>query len=120
MNYGTLSGYNDPWKWYDEFFSLPGISLDDVDGVAIHCYMGSAYSMKDFLDKFKKYGKPIWLTEFCNWANNNISADAQLKYMVEAINLLEADPDVFRTHSVITRFLRATSHLISQTLERCL
>lgn len=96
MNYGTLSGYSDPWKWYDEFFSLPGISLDDVDGIAIHCYMGSAYSMKDFLDKFKKYGKPIWLTEFCNWANNNISADAQLKYMVEALNLLEADPDVFR------------------------
>ena len=96
MNYGTLQGYHDPWKWYDEFFSQPGVSLDDVDGIALHCYMGSAQAMKDFVDKFRKYGKPIWLTEFCNWANNSISADMQLKYMVEAINLLEADDHVFR------------------------
>lgn len=96
MNYGTLDGYHDPWKWYDEFFSQPGVSWDDVDGIALHCYMGSAQAMKGFVDGFKKYGKPIWLTEFCNWANNNISADAQMKYLVEALNLLEADDAVFR------------------------
>lgn len=96
MNYGTLQGYHDPWKWYDEFFSQPGVSWDDVDGIALHCYMGSAQAMKGFVDGFKKYGKPIWLTEFCNWANNNISADAQMKYLVEALNLLEADDAVFR------------------------
>ena len=96
MNYGTLQGYHDPWKWYDEFFSQPGVSWDDVDGIALHCYMGSAQAMKGFVDGFKKYGKPIWLTEFCNWANNNISAEAQMKYLVEALNLLEADDAVFR------------------------
>lgn len=96
MNYGTLAGYSDPWKWYDEFFSLPGISWDDVDGVALHCYMGSATAMMDFVKGFKKYGKPIWVTEFCNWANNNISLDAQMKYMVEAINALEAEEQVAR------------------------
>lgn len=96
MNYGTLAGYHDPWKWYDEFFSLPGVSWDDVDGIALHCYMGSAQAMKGFVDGFKKYNKPIWLTEFCNWANNNISASAQMTYLVEALNLLEADPSVFR------------------------
>lgn len=96
MNYGTLADYNDPWKWLDEFFAQPGVSLEDVSGIAIHCYMGSAASMKNYLDKFKKYGKPIWLTEFCNWANNNISIEAQMEYMVQAVNLLEADPDVFR------------------------
>lgn len=96
MNYGTLAGYNDPWKWLDEFFAQPGVSLDDVSGIAIHCYMGSAVAMKNYLDKFKKYGKPIWLTEFCNWAGNNISVEAQMAYMVQAVNLLEADPDVFR------------------------
>lgn len=96
MNYGTLPDYHDPWKWYDEFFAQPGVSLDDVDGIALHCYMGSAQSMKQFVDAAKKYGKPIWLTEFCNWANNSISLDAQMKYMVEAINLLEADDDVER------------------------
>ena len=91
MNYGTLADYNDPWKWLDEFFAQPGVSLEDVSGIAIHCYMGSAASMKNYLDKFKKYGKPIWLTEFCNWANNNISLEAQMEYMVQAMNLLEAD-----------------------------
>lgn len=96
MNYGTLEGYHDPWKWYDEFFSQPGVSWNDVDGIALHCYMGSAQAMKSFVDGFKKYGKPIWLTEFCNWANNNISAEAQMRYLVEAVNLLEADDAVFR------------------------
>lgn len=96
MNYGTFPGYEDPWKWYDEFFAQDGVSLDDVSGVALHCYMGSAGSMKQYVDKFKKYGKPIWLTEFCNWAGNNISVESQMKYMVEAINKLEADPDVQR------------------------
>ena len=58
--------------------------------------MGSAQAMKQFVDGFKKYGKPIWLTEFCNWAGNNISAEAQMKYMVEAVNLLESDDQVQR------------------------
>lgn len=108
MNYGTLAGYHDPWKWYDEFFSQPGVSWDDVDGIALHCYMGSAQAMKGFVDGFKKYGKPIWLTEFCNWANNNVSLDAQMKYMVEAINLLEADEQVFRYAWFIPRGLGDT------------
>lgn len=96
MNYGTLAGYNDPWKWLDEFFAQPGVSLDDIDGIAVHCYMGSAGAVMNYIDGFKKYGKPIWLTEFCNWVNKNVSADAQMKYMVETINALEAEKDVFR------------------------
>ncbi len=96
MNYGTKEGYSDPWKWLDEFFAQPGVSLDDVDGIAIHCYMGSVSALKDYINGFKKYGKPIWLTEFCNWDNNNVSESAQMKYMCEAINYLEGDPDVIR------------------------
>ena len=96
MNYGTLAGYNDPWKWLDEFFAQPGVSIDDVDGIAIHCYMGSAAAVKNYVEGFKKYGKPIWLTEFCAWDSKNISADNQMKYMVETINYLESDPDIFR------------------------
>ena len=96
MNYGTLDGYHDPWTWYDEFFSIEGVSWDDVDGIALHCYMGSASAVMNFIDGFKKYGKPIWLTEFCNWVNNNVSLDAQMKYMVETINALEEDESVFR------------------------
>ena len=96
MNYGTLEGYGDPYLWIDEFFAQPGVSVDDVDGIAVHCYMGSASALKSYLDGFKKYGKPLWLTEFCAWDRDNISAVSQMEYMAEAINLLEADADVFR------------------------
>lgn len=96
MNYGTLPDYHDPVKWYDEFFAIDGVNLDDVDGIALHCYMGSCSAVKNFLDSFKKYGKPLWLTEFCKWDNKNISAAAQMQYMVETINMLESNDAVFR------------------------
>jgi len=95
MNYGTLSGYSDPWKWLDEFFRQPGVSTDDVEGIAVHCYMSYPSAMQWFIGEFKKYGKPIWLTEFCSW-EGNISEKEQMKYMVEALHILESDDDVFR------------------------
>ncbi len=59
MNYGTLEGYHDPIVWLDEFFAQPGCSLDDVDAIAVHCYMPSSGSVKNYLELFRKYGKPI-------------------------------------------------------------
>lgn len=96
MNYGTLSGYHDPIVWLDEFIQQPGCSLDDIDAIAVHCYMPSAASVKDFIERFRKYGKPIWLTEFCNGNSNNISEDAQLAYMSETLNMLEQNDLVGR------------------------
>ena len=96
MNYGTLANYSDPIKWLDEFFALPGCSLDDIDAIAIHCYMPSAESVKGFIERFRKYGKPIWLTEFCNGNSNNISEEAQLAYMCETLNMLEQNELVGR------------------------
>ena len=96
LNYGTLPDYHDPIKWMDEFLAQPGVSLDQIDGIALHCYMPSAASVKNFIDMFKKYGKPIWLTEFCNGNSDNISEDAQLRYMCETVNMLEAHENVFR------------------------
>lgn len=95
MNYGTLSGYSEPWKWLDEFFAQPGVSIDDVDGIAVHCYMNYPSAMKWFIGEFKRYGKPIWLTEFCAW-ESNVSEVEQMKYMIEAVHILETDDDVFR------------------------
>jgi hypothetical protein len=88
MNYGTLNGYHDPVVWLDEFFTL--VPLDDVDAIALHCYMGSAAALKSFIDRFDKYGKPIWLTEFCAWEQHISSVKAQMNYMSEAVNYLEA------------------------------
>lgn len=96
MNYGTLPGYSDPIKWLDEFFACDGVSLDDVAALALHCYMGSAGAMKGFIDRFDKYNKPIWMTEFCGWETPVNNANDQLKYMSETVLMLEDDARVER------------------------
>jgi len=109
MNYGTLDKYWVPWVWLDEFFGIDrvdedtgktiknkgfrGVSLADIDAIAIHCYMPDAGAMKWFVSMFKKYNKPIWLTEFCSWENTN-SLEWQMAFMSEALTYLELDPDV--------------------------
>jgi hypothetical protein len=95
MNYGTLAGYGDPIVWLDEFFTL--VPLSDVDGIAVHCYMNNVPALESFINRFKKYGKPIWLTEFCAYEQNQgLTPDKQKDFMVEAVTYLENDPDVFR------------------------
>ena len=96
MNYGTLAGYSDPWVWMDEFLQQPGVSLDDMDGIAVHCYMNTSQALENYINGFKKYGKPIWLTEFCATTGGTVSAVSQMNFMVESINYLESDDDVFR------------------------
>lgn len=96
MNYGTLPGYSDPIKWLDEFFACDGVSLDDVAALALHCYMGSAGAMKGFIDRFDKYNKPIWMTEFCGWEAPVNNASDQLNYMSETVLMLENDARVER------------------------
>lgn len=93
VNYGTLPGYSDPVVWLDEFFKQPGVSIDDIDGIAVHCYMSSAGAVKSFIGKFDKYNKPIWLTEFCAW-DKGTNADSQTAFLSDICQYLEADPRV--------------------------
>jgi len=93
MNYGTLEGYHDPIVWLDEFFEL--VPLSHFDGIAIHCYMSKGYLLKRYVQRFKKYNKALWLTEFCAW-DDNLTQEKQREYMSDAINYLEGDPWVFR------------------------
>lgn len=97
MNYGTLANYSDPIKWLDEFFTL--IPIDDIDGISIHCYMPNASALKSYVERFKKYNKPIWLTEFCAWDGlnqNTFKPEGQQKHLSDVFNYLESDPDIFR------------------------
>ena len=97
MNYGTLAGYSDPIKWLDEFFAQPNVSLEDIDAIAIHCYMSSPSAVQGFIEKFEKYNKPIWMTEFCAWEEYAIhSEEDQMTYMCSALNYLEQDDKVAR------------------------
>ena len=95
MNYGTLSGYSDPEKWLDEFFTL--VPKSDIYAIALHCYMGSAGAMHNYIHKFDKYQLPIWMTEFCSWDRPAPgSVEAQINYMNEAVVMMEAETNVER------------------------
>lgn len=95
VNYGTLPGYGDPVTWYDEFLTYPGVSLDDIDAIALHCYMPNGNAVKTLMiRKFYKYNKPLWLTEFENGEAQ--SAAAQADFCQESVTYLEADPRVER------------------------
>ena len=96
MNYGTLAGYSDPVKWLDDFFAQPGVSIDDIDAISVHCYMASASSVWNYIEKFRKYNKPIWLTEFCAWDPVPGSVDTQMDYLCGVLNYLEQSPLVER------------------------
>lgn len=117
MNYGTLANYHDPIKWLDEFFEL--IPLEYFDGIAIHCYMASPAAFKNYVRMFKKYGKPIWMTEFCAWEPNISNVNQQMRYMTDVINYMEASPDVFRYAWFIPRWSGAVdSYPFMQLLTR--
>ncbi|MDR3367072.1 MAG: DUF5010 C-terminal domain-containing protein [Prevotellaceae bacterium] len=96
MNYGTLPDYSDPIKWLDEFFEQPGVSLSDVSALSLHCYMNTPSAVKSFVERFRKYGKPVWMTEFCAWEGDNITAEKQMAYMSDVVGYFEADPLIGR------------------------
>lgn len=103
MNYGTLAGYSDPIKWLDEFFTL--VNPDDIYAISIHCYMASPQAVKDYIARFYKYDKPIWLTEFCAWEEYAIhSAEDQIVYMCSVLNHLEQNAKVERYAWFIPRY----------------
>lgn len=97
MNYGTLAGYSDPIKWLDEFFAQPEVSLDDIDAIAVHCYMASPSAVQGYIERFEKYNKPIWLTEFCAWDPVPSGYPTQMNYMCAVLHYLE-------THETVERY----------------
>ncbi len=89
LNYGSYI-IGDPVKWYEEFFRI--CPTCRVDHIAVHAYMSS---IDGFVNSFKKFGKPIWLTEFCEWSTNT-NAASQRKMMIKAFDFLEQEPMVHR------------------------
>lgn len=101
VNYAPTGGavrengvtYTDPFKYLDDFFAARPESR--VDYIAVHCYMNYIGSIKDYLPKFEKYGKPLWLTEFCGW-ESGITYNMQRNLLAEAVLYLETNPNVYR------------------------
>ena len=105
LNWGTLAGYHNGVQWLQEFFNL--VNPDDIYGIAVHIYMNSAKATLGDLQRYKVFGKPLWLTEFCAWEGCNSSA-AQCQFMAQCINSLEQDPDIERYAWFIPRWNQAT------------
>jgi hypothetical protein len=103
MNYAPSTGavaengvtYTDPIKYLDDFFKA--CPTCKVDYIAVHNYMNSATAVQGNIGLYKKYGKPIWLTEFCEYdGTQTLTADTQKDYMVDLLTYLETDPAVYR------------------------
>jgi hypothetical protein len=84
----------DPFHWLDAFFAA--CTNCQVDFLTTHWYACTADALKSHLAKFKKYGKPLWVTEFsCMDAGDHTPAGEQA-YMRTAVDILEKDPMVAR------------------------
>jgi hypothetical protein len=70
---------------------FPGVSIDDIQAIRVHSYMRDPGAMKWFLSTFKRYNRPIWLTEFCAWEDIG-SLEEQMRFMSEMVAYLEQDP----------------------------
>ena len=105
VNWGTLPGYSNGVQWLQEFFTL--VNPNDIYGIAVHIYMNSAKSTLSDLQRYKVFGKPLWLTEFCAWDGCS-SSSAQCQFMAQCINSLEQDKDVERYAWFIPRWNQAT------------
>lgn len=92
LNYSPNAPYQDPLKWMDEFMALVG--NDAFDYTAIHSYGGFGV-MTDLATKFHdRYGKPVWVTEFCLWpnegdANSYVAPETQISSMIQSLEWLE-------------------------------
>lgn len=84
--------YTDPIQYLDDFFEA---CVDcRVDHIAIHWY--GCGGLEWYIDLFKKYGKPIWVTEIACWDQDNITLDQQKSYLVNVVDLMENDPFVYK------------------------
>lgn len=99
LNYSPNPPYTDPLKWMDEFVALVG--LDAFDYTAIHNYGGLGV-MKTLAGNFHdRYGKDVWVTEFCYWpnegdSNSYVAPETQIDSMAETLSWLETTPWIFR------------------------
>lgn len=90
-----------PTEWMDAFISEYKRLYNKepkIDYLALHCYMDDPAAMQGFVDNFaQRYGKQVWLTEFCAWEQKSVnSAKEQESTMIQKLQILEKDPNVFR------------------------
>ena len=96
MNYCgncVTEGQSDPIEYLDEFFAA--CQDCQVDYISIHWYACSGEALQWYIDRFKKYGKPIWMTEIACWEGSP-TMEQQKAYMIEAVEIMENDPAIMK------------------------
>lgn len=98
MNYSPNPPYQSPTQWFDEFVALVGD--DAFDYVAVHSYGGLGNIVELATTFHERYGKEVWLTEFCYWPgedpNTYIAPETQIASMIQSVEWLEKTPWIFR------------------------
>ena len=83
-----------PEQWMDAF--LAAYPEAHFDYLALHCYMNDHKAQIAYVENFaKKYGKQVWLTEFCAW-EGTVDSAYQQRQMVLKMRDLELSPYVYR------------------------
>ena len=83
-----------PEEWMDAF--LAAYPEAHFDYLALHCYMNDHKAQLSYVENFaKKYGKQVWLTEFCAW-EGTVDSTYQKRQMVRKVQDLELSPYVYR------------------------
>ena len=83
-----------PEQWMDAF--LAAYPEAHFDYLALHCYMNDHKAQRSYVENFaKKYGKQVWLTEFCAW-EGTVDSTYQKRSMVRKLQDLEQSPYVYR------------------------
>jgi hypothetical protein len=91
----------DPTDWLDKFIAAcPDCNFDYI---AIHNYAPFSEALKSYIDMFRKYNKPIWITEFAPWDAPKPNYDGVVQYMKECIPILENDTIIYRYSWFATR-----------------
>ncbi len=89
-----------PYDWMDAFIAAYKEKYGTepyYDYTAVHAYMDNADAMMTIVDGFaQKYGKKVWLTEFCAWEDKGITAETQQEYMIDKLKALETSDNVYR------------------------
>lgn len=65
-----------------------------IDAIAIHSYWCTLWDIQDLIDRYRHFGKPIWLTEFTcadPWKRNMLSMDGEAAFMREVVPWLEQE-----------------------------
>jgi len=91
LNWGD-SDVGNPADWYRQF--LAACSNCRVDAIGIHIYNCHLNNMKDRVDMFREFGKPLWITEFAcadNPGNCGKDWSCQCDYMKEVIPYLSSE-----------------------------